>query len=387
MALVGADGTLLFANPAMRAILPPKPVGRHLLGPAAAVPSLPPAGRGDAAHAASRPRRARFAWSRKKPPGAPSGDASEAEHLVLTHAVHGPERAFVGVMLVARDLEYLGQVQSSVNCVAPARRHRPADRRRRARGEEPAERDDDSPRAAPPEAGRRASRRAREAWAGRRGERPAGEPAAADVPGALEHAGVIAGEIRRLDEVLQGFIKFTRPEELTLRPIRVADLVGEVVTTIGPQTEQGGVTIRTEGLEQAPDINGDHGPAAPGAAQPRAQRAARRCRRAARSASSRGPRAAGASRSASRTRASASSPSTSRRSSTSTSRRREQGSGMGLAMVYRTVQLHGGEIEVRSVEGHGTTFRCCCPGCRCVLRWHGPTFRSHNVRVRADDNR
>ena len=40
---------------------------------------------------------------------------------------------------------------------------------------------------------------------------------------------------------------------------------------------------------------------------------------------------------------------------------REQGSGMGLAMVYRTVQLHGGDIEVRSVEGHGTTFRMLLP--------------------------
>ena len=30
-------------------------------------------------------------------------------------------------------------------------------------------------------------------------------------------------------------------------------------------------------------------------------------------------------------------------------------------MVYRTVQLHDGEIEVQSIEGRGTTFRLLLP--------------------------
>ena len=38
-----------------------------------------------------------------------------------------------------------------------------------------------------------------------------------------------------------------------------------------------------------------------------------------------------------------------------------EGSGIGLSIVYRIVQLHGGEIEVQSTEGRGTTFRILLP--------------------------
>ena len=40
---------------------------------------------------------------------------------------------------------------------------------------------------------------------------------------------------------------------------------------------------------------------------------------------------------------------------------KEGGSGIGLSMVYRTVQLHDGELEVQSTPGHGTTFRVLLP--------------------------
>ncbi len=40
---------------------------------------------------------------------------------------------------------------------------------------------------------------------------------------------------------------------------------------------------------------------------------------------------------------------------------REQGSGLGLSMVYRTVQLHDGTIEVESTPGRGATFRIRLP--------------------------
>ena len=40
---------------------------------------------------------------------------------------------------------------------------------------------------------------------------------------------------------------------------------------------------------------------------------------------------------------------------------KEKGSGIGLSMVYRTVQMHDGEIEVQSTPGTGTRFRILLP--------------------------
>ena len=40
---------------------------------------------------------------------------------------------------------------------------------------------------------------------------------------------------------------------------------------------------------------------------------------------------------------------------------KDEGSGIGLSMVYRTVHLHDGTIEVESTPGHGTTFRLSLP--------------------------
>ena len=39
-----------------------------------------------------------------------------------------------------------------------------------------------------------------------------------------------------------------------------------------------------------------------------------------------------------------------------------EGSGLGLAMVYRVVQEHGGDIDVRSAPQGGTTFTLGRPG-------------------------
>src|SRR5918994_2243442 len=51
------------------------------------------------------------------------------------------------------------------------------------------------------------------------------EESAPEVNGAREHLDVIASEIRRLDEVITGFVRFIRPEELQLHPVNVQSLI------------------------------------------------------------------------------------------------------------------------------------------------------------------
>ena len=55
--------------------------------------------------------------------------------------------------------------------------------------------------------------------------------------------------------------------------------------------------------------------------------------------------------------------------------RREEGSGLGLAIVKHIVQAHGGEVEVKSVEGEGSTFSFGIPCMRLDLN-HEPIFQS-----------
>src|SRR5262249_44492042 len=75
-------------------------------------------------------------------------------------------------------------------------------------------------------------------------------------PAALQHVDVIAREIRRLDEVVQGFLKFTRPEDLRLQPVQLAALMAEVVPIVRPEADKRRVQLIVE-CDAAPDVNGD----------------------------------------------------------------------------------------------------------------------------------
>src|SRR6185295_14856216 len=73
---------------------------------------------------------------------------------------------------------------------------------------------------------------------------------------AIQHVDVIAHEIRRLDEVVQGFLKFTRPEDLKLQPLTVRALLDEIVPIVQPEAERARVQLIVE-CDGAPDVNGD----------------------------------------------------------------------------------------------------------------------------------
>jgi signal transduction histidine kinase len=203
--------------------------------------------------------------------------------------------------------------------------------------------------------------------AGRR--RPAGSDGAnaagpsgaePDVAPALEHVRIIGGEIRRLDQVMQGLLKFTRPEDLQLQALSLSSLVDEVVRVIRPECKAANVDVVVEGLGRVPPIMGD---------STMLRQALLNLALNARQAMPHGGtlRISAAASKAGRVEISVEDtgigikPEHLGRIFDLYFTTREKGSGIGLSMVFRTVQLHDGEIEAQSTEGRGTTFRISLP--------------------------
>ena len=362
VAIVNARGELLFANPAMRVLLPDAAPGASLTAMIAAD------------HPLRRLSEETFVSRQSRGPlSAPFGDSGE--RLVLTHAINDPKGDLVGVMLIARNVEYLSEVQSTVRY---SRKLAALGRLSAGVAHEVKNplnammihlellRQQVNPRPARPllHAAVQAP-----AGSGRtlstRGE--AVEPRAAvvaeappmDREEAIQHVDVIAHEIRRLDEVVQGFLKFTRPEDLKLQPLTVRALLDEIVPIVQPEAERARVQLIVE-CDGAPDVNGDPAmlrqaflnlalnacQAMPGGGSLRIRCESARGRRVAVVFTDTGVGIA---------------PADLKRIFDLYFTTKEKGSGSGLSMVYRTVQMHDGEIEVQSTPGAGTTFRLLLP--------------------------
>jgi len=176
---------------------------------------------------------------------------------------------------------------------------------------------------------------------------------------AIQHVDVIAHEIRRLDEVVQGFLKFSRPEDLKLQPLTVRALLDEIVPIVQPEAERARVQLIVD-CDGAPDVNGDPAmlrqaflnlalnacQAMPNGGSLRIRCESARGRRVAVVFTDTGVGIA---------------PADLKRIFDLYFTTKEKGSGIGLSMVYRTVQMHDGEIEVQSTPGAGTTFRLLLP--------------------------
>jgi signal transduction histidine kinase len=179
-------------------------------------------------------------------------------------------------------------------------------------------------------------------------------------PDVTRHVDIIANEIRRLDQVVNGFLKFARPDELRLQPIDVSEVVNDVATTVAPEAERSNVTLRAECPRDLPEINAD--PAmlrqallnlALNACQamPTGGTLRLACRRAARNRVEVAVQDSGI----------GIAPEHLQKIFDLYFTTKEKGSGIGLSMVYRIVQLHDGDVEVQSTPGHGTTFRLLFP--------------------------
>jgi signal transduction histidine kinase len=345
VAIVNPRGELLFANPAMRTLLPAAVPGAALesvLAPDHALRRLS--------------EQTLVSRQSRGPLSAVFGDSGE--RLVMTHAINDPKGDLVGIMLIARNLEALSEVQSTVRY---SRKLAALGRLSAGVAHEVKNplnammihlellRQKFTPRVA------RAA-----AVAGRSDVMVA----VADAPAikrdeAMQHVDVIANEIRRLDQVVQGFLKFTRPEDLKLQPIALPNLFNEIVPIVRPEADRAGVALVVE-CRDVPDVNGDPAmlrqaflnlalnacQAMPNGGTLRISCESARGRRVRISVADTGVGIR---------------PEHLQRIFDLYFTTKEKGSGIGLSMVYRTVQMHDGDIEVQSTPGAGTTFRVLLP--------------------------
>src|SRR5262245_43461655 len=282
VALFNPSGELLFSNPAMQHTLPADAIGRVLEGllptghpyrtlveetlatrksrgpiqiQGHATEPVPAPGR--TSDTGPIPRGSDRAMALQKQEGKPGDD-----ELVITHAIAGTRGELVGVLLVSRNLAHLSRMQSTLaysrKLVALGRLtagiahevKNPLNAmmihlellRTKIRGAVAA--------ALQPEPVAAAG--------GTLGLAPRGAATLpAPVQGALEHVEIIESEIRRLDEVVQGFLKFTRPEDLRLQPVRVMALFEEILPIIETEASKHGVRVATDVSVSTPNVNGD----------------------------------------------------------------------------------------------------------------------------------
>jgi signal transduction histidine kinase len=349
VAIVGPEGRLLFANPAMRALIPEASAGASL---DQLIGVDHPLRRLSEQTLASRQSRGPISATFS----VPRGDAGE--RLMLSHPVNDDNGALVGIMLIVRNLEYLSQVESTLRYSRKL-----AALGRLSAGVAHEVKNPLNSMMIHLELLRQqfaAPAALRGAAAGRGGSVLAEVSAPhIDSEAALEHVDVIAGEIRRLDEVVQGFLKFTRPEDLKLQPVRLGALFDEVVPIVKPEAERTGVGLEVDAAG-VPDVNGDPAmlrqaflnlalnacQAMPDGGTLRIRCETARHRRVAVNVSDTGVGIK---------------PEHLQRIFDLYFTTKKSGSGIGLSMVYRTVQMHDGEIEVQSTPGKGTTFRILLP--------------------------
>jgi signal transduction histidine kinase len=369
VALFNPSGELLFSNPAMQQKLPVNAIGRALQG---LLPEGDPYRRIVEETLATRTSRGPVPLVRENAdasnpefPATSLGasripNPGQADALLMTHAIEGTDGRLVGVLLVSRDLSYLSRMQSTIaysrKLVALGRltagiAHevknplnamiihlellRTKIRRAAVRKAEPV------------------------VVAGGLGlaEAPAITGAEAD---ALQHVEVIESEIRRLDEVVQGFLKFTRPEDLRLQPVRVKDLFDEILPLIEPEAQKNNVRVQVDVPPDIPSVNGDAAMlrqvflnlAINGCqAMPNGGTLRLSCGRASRNRVDVRVQDTGVGIPAEHLSKIFDLYFTTK----------DHGTGIGLSMVYRIVQLHDGDIEVESTKNRGTTFRVLLP--------------------------
>jgi signal transduction histidine kinase len=347
VALFSPQGELIFSNSTMRALLPGLSAGSS----DAAVSRLP------SEHPVRQLVERALAGRKSQGPvsialGPPTEPEQEPpERLLLCHAIEDPRGRFLGAMLVARNLGYLSHVHTTLNY---SRKLAALGRLMAGVAHEVKN---------PLNAMTIHLELLKQKMAAVR--EPVTVPAVAGVaaPRPLDlskHVNIIADEIKRLDQVVVGFLKFARPDELKLQPVQLPSLVSEVTSMTAPEAERRNITIRTECPATLPAINADPGMLQ----QALLNLAINACQ-----AMPDGGTLRMHCRTAPQRRVVVEIEDTGVGIPPENLGRifdlyfttKEKGSGIGLSMVFRIIQLHDGEIEVQSTPGRGTKFRLQFP--------------------------
>jgi signal transduction histidine kinase len=310
VALFATDGTVLFANAAMRPALGD---ARTLAADHPYRQAAERALRGDAA-----------------PEPMPAQVPGAGERLVITNLVTGADGQTVGVLVVARNIAYLSEVESTLSY---SRKLSALNRLTAGIAHE-------------------IKNPLNAAMIHLELLRMQTE----DKPEAGEHVRVIADQVRRLDEVVQGFLKFTRPEDLHLESVDLPTVFERLRPVVEAEAGKHKIDLRIDAPMGLPPVEGDPHLLD----QAFLNLALNACQ---------------AMPEGGRLRISAR-PSPGRMVTVEVEdtgigiapehlsrifdlyfTTKTRGSGIGLSLVFRTVQLHNGEIEVESTPGRGTTFR------------------------------
>ena len=323
VALFGTDGTLRFANTAMKTAL-----GLALDVDDASLSTR----RVDALLAQDHPYRLAVerALSDHVTQAAPMQVPDAGERLVLTNVVPGATGEPIGVLLVSRDLAYISQVESTLSY----------SRKLSALN-------------------RLTANIAHEI------KNPLNatmihlellKMQVADRPEAISSAGVIADQVRRLDEVVQGFLKFSRPEDLNLEAVGLSGIMDRLRPVLEAEGATHAVDVRIDVPTELPAVEGDRNLLE----QAFLNLGLNACQ-----AMPDGGRLTITARTAAKKMVAITIEDTGTGIEAEHLSRifdlyfttKPHGSGIGLSLVFRTIQLHNGEIEVQSVPGRGTTFR------------------------------
>jgi signal transduction histidine kinase len=184
-----------------------------------------------------------------------------------------------------------------------------------------------------------------------------GQPTRPDIAENLE---VIAHEIQKLDRVVQGFLRFIRPQDLRLAPVDINALLADVARVARPEAARAGVEIMLEQGRALPRVTAD--------SELIAQASANLVTNAIQAMPGGGTLVVASRRAAPggvEIRVADQGVGIPAENLDKIFRlyytTKAEGSGIGLAMVYRIVQMHDGRVDVESTVGKGTTVTLTLP--------------------------